>query len=281
MNNNTLTNLRNVIDKIDDELVRLLAKRTEIVKQIGEYKNIHQLPPLDRKRWKVILRSKIKLAKKLNLNTVLIKKIYEIIHLYSLKSQTFQKIIIFGIQGGKGSFNEQAILEYTDRNKIKKYKIKYLYTSEKVLKNLNIGNIDYGLFAITNSTGGIVEESIQALAKYQCEIVSDFQILIRHVLMKRKDVNTSEIDTIMAHPQVFAQCQVTLKNNYSKYKLKSGEGDLIDTAKAGKSLSSGKLPKNIAILGSTALSKLYEFDIIAENLQDKNDNFTRFLLIKR
>ena len=69
-----------------------------------------------------------------------------------------RKNIIYGIQGGKGSFNEEAILFYTKKNKINNFKIKYLFTSEKVLKNLHEDNIDYGLFAIQNAVGGVVEE---------------------------------------------------------------------------------------------------------------------------
>ena len=169
-------------------------------------------------------------------------------------------------------------------NNLKKslpYKIKYLYTSEKVLKSLQLGYIDYGLFAITNSTGGIVEESMNALAKYSSVIVSDFNILIRHFLMKRSDVDISEITTIIAHPQVFAQCKNTLKNKFNKYKQISGKGDLIDTAKAANYLAKMKIPKTTAILGPSGLALKYNLDIIAEDLQDQKDNLTRFLLVKR
>lgn len=198
-----------------------------------------------------------------------------------LPTRVNSKYIIYGIQGGIGSFNEEAIKNYTEKNNIKKYKIKYLYTSDKVLRNLHEGNIDYGLFAITNSTGGIVEESIQALAKYPSVIVSDFQILVRHFLMKRKDVDSSKVNTIIAHPQVFAQCENKLKTKFTNYKLVSGERDLVDTAKAAEYLNNGKLPKSYAVLGPMGLAKKYNFDIIAENLQDREDNFTRFLLVKR
>ena len=191
------------------------------------------------------------------------------------------KYTIFGVQGGKGSFNEQAVLEYIEKIKIQKYKIKYLFTSEKVLANLNLGNIDYGLIAIANSTGGIVEESIQSLAKYRSQVTADFQILIQHYLIKKQGVELSKVDTIIAHPQVFAQCKNTLEKYYSKYKLFSGEGDLLDTAKAAEYLSLGRLTDNFAVLGSKKIAEIYNLEIVAENLQDKTDNLTRFLLLKR
>lgn len=189
--------------------------------------------------------------------------------------------LIYGIQGGVGSFNEQAILDYTKRKNIKKYQIKYLYTTKKVLSNLHKGNIDFGLFAIHNSVGGIVEESAKAMALYKFKIVEEFAIPVQHFLMKRKDVDFEKIKTIMAHPQVFLQCRKTLAGKYSSFKLKSGKGNLVDTAEAAKALAENRLPENIAILGPKTLATLYNLDIVAENLQDDKTNNTSFFLVKR
>ncbi len=208
-------------------------------------------------------------------------KSYQKLYNKILPAKINPKLVTFGIQGGIESFSEQALLKYIKDNSITEYEILYLYTTEKVLKSLHEGNIDYGLFAITNSTGGIVEESMQALAKYSSSIMSDFEIPVKHFLMTRKDVDAKTITTIMAHPQVFAQCKQTLMNNFSQYKLISGEGDLVDTARAAEYLATDKLPKATAILGAIGLAEKYNLDIIAENLQDKKDNLTRFLLVKR
>ncbi len=189
--------------------------------------------------------------------------------------------ITFGIQGGMGSFNEEALMSYVTKHTIKNYKTAYLYTSEKVLKHLYEGDIDFGLFAIANATGGLVEESIQAMAKYQFAIKEDFTILIRHFLMKRKDVQTQDITTIMAHPQVFKQCEQTLQERYPYLTLQSGEGDLVDTAAAAAELAKGNLSPTTAILGPKTLAEHFDFDIIAEELQDKKDNLTRFLVVAR
>jgi arogenate dehydrogenase (NADP+) len=189
--------------------------------------------------------------------------------------------IVYGIQGGVGSFNEEAIFQYTDKNRIKNYKIKYLYTTKKVLRELHKGNIDFGLFAIHNSVGGMVEESIKAMASYKFRVIEEFDILVRHFLMKRKDAGTKKIKTIMAHPQVFKQCQATLKKKYPKMLLKSGRGDLIDTAEVAKLLSKKRLPPNTAILGPKNLSKLYNLEIIDKDLQDNKINYTSFLLVGR
>jgi len=206
---------------------------------------------------------------------------YDLLYNQLLPKRINKKKIIFGIQGGKGSFNKEAILFYTNKNKIKNFKIKYLFTSEKVLKNLHEGNIDFGLFAIQNAVGGVVEESTHAMAKYKFKIVEEFEILVRHFLMKRKDVSVGEIKTIMAHPQNFRQCKDNLRKKYPNMKLVSGKGDLVDTAKAAEALADGKLEKNIAILGPKTLAKIHDLEIIDENLQDSKNNLTSFFLVSR
>lgn len=206
---------------------------------------------------------------------------YDKVYQQLLPGRVSKNYLIYGIQGGVGSFNEEAILSYLKRRGIGKYKIKYLYTSPKVLADLHKGNIDFGLFAIHNSVGGIVEESIKALAKHKIKIVEEFAIPIRHFLMKKRGVDFKEIKAIMAHPQVFRQCVSTLKEKYPSFPQLSGKGDLIDTAQAARALAQGKLPINTAILGPRRLAELYDFEIVEGDLEDDRINNTSFLLVKR
>ena len=121
----------------------------------------------------------------------------------------------YGIQGGKGSFNEKALDYYTQREGINKFKVKYLYTTLNVMEALRLDQIDRGQFAICNSTGGMVEESVQAIANYKFKVEAGFAIKIAHALMVRGDAKISDVTTIMTHPQVLAQC----KNNLVKKSL--------------------------------------------------------------
>ncbi|MEZ6255747.1 MAG: prephenate dehydrogenase/arogenate dehydrogenase family protein [Patescibacteria group bacterium] len=185
---------------------------------------------------------------------------------------------IYGIQGGKGSFNEQALGDFVSRHGIEKYEVKYLYTTERVLQELELGKIDFGQFAMHNSIGGVVAESIHASAKHRFNIVEEFEIVISHHIMKRKNVDWKDIKTIMAHPQVFKQCQATLAKDYPQYNLVVGEGDLIDHAKVAQALNLGELDKNIAVMGPRILAELYDLDVVASDLQDNKNNLTSFLL---
>ena len=208
-------------------------------------------------------------------------KKYDKLYNKLLPKQKRKRIITYGIQGGKGSFNEEAILWFLRKNGISKYKIKYLFTCENVLAALTMGDIDYGQFAISNLVGGMVEESLFAMAKYKFKIVNKFAIKISHALMMRKDANLSEIMTIMTHPQVLAQCRDTLLKKYPHLTQTSGEKKLIDQAVVAKYLSEGKLSKQIVTLGSRELARLYDLVVVEDNLQDAKDNYTTFLQVCR
>ncbi len=207
--------------------------------------------------------------------------IYDRIYNKLLPKQKSPKFVTFGIQGGVGSFNEEAIQYYLKKENIRNFKIKYLFTSENVLTALHAGDIDYGQFAIHNSVGGIVEESIQAMANYKFKIVEEFAIKISHALMIRKDAKFSDITTIMTHPQVLAQCKSTLAKKYPKLIQTSGTKELIDHAVVAKHLSENKLGKNIAVMGSKVLAEIYNLQITQDNLQDAKENYTSFLMITR
>lgn len=206
---------------------------------------------------------------------------YEKVYNKLLPKQVIPNVLTIGIQGGKGSFNEEAVLDYLKRHAITNYSLVYLHTSASVLEKLHSGNIDQGQFAIHNSAGGIVHESITAMAQYTFMIIEEFAIKISHSLMIRRNATLSDITTIMTHPQVLAQCKQTLLQKYPQLLQTSGKGELIDHALVAKELNEKKLPKHIATMGSKILAKIYDLQIIEDNLQDLNQNYTSFLMVKR
>jgi len=198
-----------------------------------------------------------------------------------LPNRIYKDRLVVGIQGGRGSFNEEAALYYMSRNPEMSYELKYLHTTENVLRALHEGVVDRGQFAIHNSLGGIVTETVEATARYRFEIIEEFAIKIAHALMTAKDNDFANVDTIMTHDQVLRQCRTNLGKKYGKLKQTSGEGDMIDHAKVAELLSRGELPKNIATMGSKVLAKIYNLKIIEDNLQDLDENFTSFLWVQR
>ncbi|MCC7304361.1 hypothetical protein IT418_03045 [bacterium] len=189
--------------------------------------------------------------------------------------------MIYGIQGGPASFNELALQEYVTQRSIAGHTVSYLYTTEKVLAAVEAGAVDFGLFAIHNSAGGMVAETLEAVSRHNFQIVEEFAIKIRHNLMKLSGVSLDEIKTVMAHDQVLKQCKQHLAEKYPYLKQVSGEGDLLDTATAAKALAEHQLPKELFILGNPLIADLYGLETVDTNLQDLENNLTTFLLVKK
>ncbi len=189
--------------------------------------------------------------------------------------------MVVGIQGGRGSFNEEAARHYMGRTPGIPYELVYLHTTDSVLRALHDGTVDRGQFAIHNSVGGMVGESVTAMARYRFAIVEEFAIKISHCLMMSADGDFSEVDTVMTHPQVLAQCRTTLQRKYPTLRQTSGEGDLIDHAKVAELLGQGRLAATIATMGSSVLADIHGLRVIEDDLQDLDENFTSFLWVQR
>jgi len=208
-------------------------------------------------------------------------KAYDLVFSKLLPKQLDKDTITFGIQGGRGSFNEQALSEYVSKHSITNYKVVYLYSTENVLSALHKGDIDFGQFAVHNSIGGIVEETIVAMSRYRFNIVEQFSIEIRHFLLKHKEAKMEDISVIMTHPQVLKQCKMTLEAKYTNLKKMSGTGELIDHANVAKQIASRIIPISTAVMGPKILSEIYDLDIIEGDLQDASNNLTSFLMVSK
>jgi prephenate dehydratase len=178
-----------------------------------------------------------------------------------------------GISGEKGSFSEEAARLYARKHGIKKYTLNYLISVENVLAALEKGSIDLGIFPIENSTGGVVTEAVEAMAKHNFRIKKMFDIEVRQNLMVRKGVKREDVRSIRSHEQALRQCREYLKKNWRKAKIEEYE----DTAKAAKDLAEGKLPKSCAVIASVAAAKIYKLKILESSIQDLKSNFTTFI----
>lgn len=86
--NKTLEELREIIDKIDYELVKTLRERMNIVEQIGLLKKENNITILQPERWAEIFNSRQDLAKQLQLNPETVYHIFQLIHKESIRRQT-------------------------------------------------------------------------------------------------------------------------------------------------------------------------------------------------
>lgn len=190
--------------------------------------------------------------------------------------------LIVGIQGGRGSFNQEACHHYCSSHGITNYRIEFLYTSLSVLTALHRGEIDRGVFALHNSKGGTVMETIDALSQYNCDILDYFSIVISHCIMHHPKMDFQKIDTLISHPQALAQCESSLRNRFPNLRLISGKGELIDQALCAQHIAESKLPATTAVLAPKVCADLYNLKIHATDLQDMGrENLTTFVWAQR
>lgn len=188
-------------------------------------------------------------------------------------AKKLKKPLVIGVSGARGSFSEEAAGVYAHKYGLKKSTIKYLITVENVLIALEEGQIDFGIFPIENSNGGVVLEAIHAMARHRFHIKKLFEIDIHHNLLVKKGVATEHIKRIVSHDQALKQCRMYLKRRWPKVKI----GEYADTAKAAKDLAKGVLPQTTAVIASLAAARLYKLDTLEESIQDLKFNYTSFI----
>lgn len=181
--------------------------------------------------------------------------------------------IKIGISGAQGSFSQEAAEKYIEDSKLKKTMLMYLISVENVLAALEAGTIDLGVFPIENSTGGVVTETVHALAKHNCNIKKLFDIDIHQNLLVREGVDAGGITTITSHEQALKQCRAYLLREWPKAKIEEYE----DTAKAAEDLAAGRLSATTAVIASAAAAKLYKLKILEKSIQDLKTNYTTFI----
>lgn len=182
-----------------------------------------------------------------------------------------------GIQGGYGSFNHQAWLEYCKSYDIDvdDIKIKFLYNTKNVLEALQSKTIDVGQFAIVNNSGGFIEETWNILGMYNFNVLNFYSIPISHNLMIPDDIDFSNIRYISTHEQVLKQCENNIQKYFPKLELVRFPNGLIDNAEIAENIANGNI-KNTAYLGPQLLADIHHMRIIQSDMQDNFTNRTTF-----
>ena len=182
-----------------------------------------------------------------------------------------------GIQGGKGSFSEEASNIFCKNHGLTDFKIIYQISSEHVLAGVESGETDYGIIAMENAQGGVVIESVEALSKYRCDIIEMFHIPVNQNLLGIEGTNIGDIMEIHSHQQALRQCKDYLSEHFWSRPLIEED----DTAEAARRLAEGKLPSNSAVIANQACAELYDLEILQESIHDLKHNLTLFLGIKK
>lgn len=186
-------------------------------------------------------------------------------------------MIKIGVQGAKGSFSEQAAHAFIERQKINGGDIIYLISSEGVFKALEEESIDFGIFAMENAQGGVVIESVKALAAHRCHIEDMFHVFINQNLLTRPGTKAGEITAIHSHQQALRQCRNYLADHFWSCPLIEED----DTAESARRLSNGELPGTAAVIGNQACADLYNLEVFQADIHDLKNNLTLFLGVSK
>ncbi len=182
-----------------------------------------------------------------------------------------------GIQGGRGSFSEEAAKVFIANHGLESTTMEYLITSENVVGAVESSQVDYGIFAMENAQGGVVIESVEALAHHRCEIAEMFYVAISQSLLARRGVFLGDITEIHSHQQALRQCRDYLAEHFWTRPLIEQD----DTAEAARRLKEGKIPKTAGVIAPRFCAELYGLVVIAEGIHDLKNNLTLFLGIKK
>jgi chorismate mutase/prephenate dehydratase len=259
-----LNQLRENIDSIDDQLLELLNKRMEFVKSVGELKNSTGGAIYRPEREKDIIDRLYKNSKGL-LNKSAIEALFLEIFAISRNLEKAEKIAFLG---PVGSFTHQAaesrfgaMSEYLP-----------LPSIQSVFNVINSKEAKYGVIPLENSSNGMVNDTIEALNKYNLKIIAEVVLDIHHTLGTTCD-KVEDITKIYSKDIAFEQCRDFLnRNNLHNQDLIPVES----TAKAAKLASD---ESSSAAICSHIGAKLHNLPIMYENIEDCHDNKTRFLII--
>ncbi len=180
--------------------------------------------------------------------------------------------------GPDGSNAENAMFKFLDvcnikiKNKIPEKTIKSAI--ESILSDPD----SICILPIENSIEGIVRETIDNMLKIKDETIkiqAETSIPIKHLLLsKSKDLKS--IKKIISHPQAIAQCSKYLYKNFKEAEIK----EVSSTSYAAQKVSLSD-DKELAAIANEASAKIFNLNILSDDINDEKDNTTRFFILSK
>lgn len=137
------------------------------------------------------------------------------------------------------------------------------------------GRVAAALLPLENSLAGTVQPAYDVLVEPGLTIVGEVVLPIRHFLLGLHGASLPALRRVISHPVALAQC--------GRFLSQHAHFDAVavyDTAGAAREVAEGADPTLGAIASSRAAER-YDLDVLAKDLQDRDDNQTRFVVIRR
>ena len=284
-----LDELRNQIDEIDNDLVKLFTARMQLAAQVADYKKSQNLPIYVPARERAILQDVAAKAgpEMANYTRVLYSMLFELSRSYQRKRTTeatqlysqitqsinntpnlFPQAPMVACQGVEGAYAQIACEKF-----FKSPFIMYFKNFDGVFNAIEQGLCQYGILPIENSTAGSVKKVYDLMIHHNFSIVRTFRLKIDHNLLAKPGTKIDQITQIYSHEQAISQCTEFLK------KFPNAQVIPVENTAVAAEMVSKSDRNDIAALSSRSCEELYGLECLAASVQDEGNNRTRFICI--
>ena len=262
----SLEDLRKKIDEADARIVKLLAERIKVAEEIGKEKAGHRKQVEDRAREKVVLEKVRSIAQEENVSPEIVESIYRQI---ITASRSVQGIVV-AFQGEIGAYSEEAAFHFFGPS----VKVEPCESLDDVFRIVEGGEVPFGIVPIENSLEGSISRVYDLLLNSSLKVCGEMGLRVVHCLIANPGARVDLIRRVYSHPQALGQCQAFLKH------LNCELVPTYDTAGSVKMVKEMGVVDGAAIASARA-AEIYGMKIIASEIEDNPNNFTRFFILSR
>lgn len=177
--------------------------------------------------------------------------------------------ITVAIQGEAGSFSHAAAVALHGTNVV----LKPCPDFEEIFEAVASGEAARGMVPIENSLAGSVRENYDYLGTHPLHVVAEIEVRIRHCLIARPGTALADVRRVASHPMALAQCRRFFAAHANLVAVQS-----YDTAGSVRDLMASRLAAE-AVIGAALAAEIYGAAILARDLEDHPENYTRFLSV--
>ncbi len=139
---------------------------------------------------------------------------------------------------------------------------------------LRRGEVGAALLPIENSIEGSVGATLDLLVAEPGPLIRRELLLpVRQHLLGRQGTRLEDVTRVLSHPQPFGQCRRFLQERLPHASLEATHS----TAEAARLVAAGEA--GAAAIGARAAAERYGLVLLAESIQDVDENYTRFVLV--
>ncbi len=257
--------LRESIDAVDRELVRLLNERARLAQQVGHLKQTTNAPVYRPEREAEVLRKVAGLNAGPLPNVALTGVYREIIS----ACRALERPLHVAYLGPAGTFSELAMLKQFGTGVAGEP----CASIDEVFRLAEAGTVDFAVVPVENSTEGAVSRSLDLLLQTRLRILAEVSVPVRHHLLTQSG-SFDGIKRVCAHAQALGQCVEWLNQH-----LPNIERMAVSSNAEGARLAS--LDPAVAAIAGENAATLYGLQQAASHIQDDPQNRTRFVVLGR